>query len=377
MDNASSPNSQRANGPPAKPPLINANLLSGARLLLTPLLCYLLLIGSQPANIAGFILYMLIGATDYFDGKLARKYGTTKFGSLLDNFSDKIFLVLFFGTLGKLALIPYWIVILIIMRDPIICSIRFLSYLKGFDIEVEKIGKYKTAIQMFAGGYILWVGLFGDRFFALPGMALVALAGWLLFIIYCFKGEYRLRLLTFALMTSLTYLTRYHLSSETANYIFALIVLIFTWLSALHYIFLFMVKFPAGSGKIGLRWWIISFLESYLFPFSILFFLSSKTVFFWLPLAVLSVEFLSSACNYIVASQDSIRRAGEPILKLSFQYALLVLIMAKNWFPSYLPPFLNSSLKFDFNLLLITTIIFFVSVLFQHHKLIMEHMMLE
>ena len=80
-------------------PLITANQVTLARLIPMPLLSWLIYRGAErgyqgnsymwSALIAG----TLIGCTDWIDGLLARKYGPTVLGGLLDPIADKVFIV--------------------------------------------------------------------------------------------------------------------------------------------------------------------------------------------------------------------------------------------------------------------------------------------
>ena len=83
--------------PSAGRPLITANQVTLARLIPMPLLAWLIYRGAEqgyknnPYMWAALIAGTLIGCTDWVDGLLARKYGPTVLGGLLDPIADKIF----------------------------------------------------------------------------------------------------------------------------------------------------------------------------------------------------------------------------------------------------------------------------------------------
>ena len=68
------------------------NLLTLSRIVAVPLLAALLWWpGWAPGYAAGFVLYCIVGATDYLDGYLARAQGAvSKLGIFLDPIADKI-----------------------------------------------------------------------------------------------------------------------------------------------------------------------------------------------------------------------------------------------------------------------------------------------
>jgi len=67
------------------------NLLSGLRLLGVPVFLVLVL-GPHHDRVA-FVLLMASGASDYFDGKLARRWGqVSRLGTLLDPLADRLYI---------------------------------------------------------------------------------------------------------------------------------------------------------------------------------------------------------------------------------------------------------------------------------------------
>ena len=357
-------------------PIISANHLSAVRMIFIPFVCYLLFISKLPAvRLTAFIMYILLGVTDYFDGVLARKYGETKFGALLDHFSDKIFVVLFFATIGFIGLIPFWLSLLIIIRDPLICGLRFLSKLKGFNIEVVGLAKYKTAIQIFGGGYILFISDHMSAEFAYACMVLVSLVGFAIFVhSLIVKRRFRLRVFSFLILTLFAFVCRYYFSSQTAALIYGLVILFATWLSAVHYFGIFALKFRQGKGSISLAWWLISLLESIALPIILLILIGTHTLSPWLLMIVLAIEFLASACNYIAASEDAMHRPNVFAIKLLLQYFFIILLSLKIWLPCSVPPLLNYAPIADVYLLMITTFSFFLFILSTRQATILEHM---
>ena len=106
-------------------------------------------VGMIPFNIlfltgnmyAAIILLGVILLTDFFDGKIARKYGiATKFGADLDAICDKI---MSFGLITPL-IIESPLLIINLFLEISIASINFYRRIKGIDTKTLFSGKIKT-----------------------------------------------------------------------------------------------------------------------------------------------------------------------------------------------------------------------------------------
>ena len=100
-----------------------------------------------------FAAIIFVGAaiTDYYDGKIARKYNLiTNLGKLLDPLADKILVISALVTLAKFSQISLWFVIIIIFRELLITGLRSIVAAEGVVIAAESLGKWKTATQMIA-----------------------------------------------------------------------------------------------------------------------------------------------------------------------------------------------------------------------------------
>ena len=115
------------------------NLLSISRLFLVfPLILFLEI--DRPFYV--FILIIIGGLTDYFDGLIARKFNLkTRLGAILDPLSDKVFYLIPLTFLCKSNFIPFWSLSLILFRELIISSLRN-STKDG--LPASMLGKYKA-----------------------------------------------------------------------------------------------------------------------------------------------------------------------------------------------------------------------------------------
>lgn len=138
----------------AKRPLITANTVTVMRLVLIPLPAYLLYTGPTGQWIA-VGLGTLLGITDAIDGILARKYGPTVLGALLDPIADKVFLAATYVPLADIGVVPPWAVALLFVRELSITSLRSVFERRHLRLETSYVAKVKTWIQMI--GLVLFV----------------------------------------------------------------------------------------------------------------------------------------------------------------------------------------------------------------------------
>jgi CDP-diacylglycerol--glycerol-3-phosphate 3-phosphatidyltransferase len=96
-------------------------------------------------------------ATDWLDGRLARRHGrSSPLGSLLDPIADK---VLVLGTLVMLlgaGVVPAWMVAAIVVREVLITGLRQAAIERGIVLAARDLGKLKTWAQAVAaalGGF--------------------------------------------------------------------------------------------------------------------------------------------------------------------------------------------------------------------------------
>jgi cardiolipin synthase len=125
------------------------NLLTLFRMLAVGPIVYLLLIGSYRA---AFILSVFAGISDLLDGFLARRYGwMTHFGGVLDPLTDKFLLVSTTLTLAWLGHLPWWLVILVVLRDLVIIGgglFYHYNIVKITSSSPTNLSKWNTFLQI-------------------------------------------------------------------------------------------------------------------------------------------------------------------------------------------------------------------------------------
>lgn len=124
------------------------NLLTLSRLLLTPVVIWLLL---ETQYALAFGLFILAGLTDALDGMIAKRFGQqTELGAYLDPIADKVLIVSIFVTLGIMHALPVWLVLLVVSRDALIIGGVLLSYTLGTPLAMHplQISKANTVTQI-------------------------------------------------------------------------------------------------------------------------------------------------------------------------------------------------------------------------------------
>lgn len=126
-----------------------ANRLTVSRLVMTIVFVAVLNSTWIYGHTAALIIFILAGITDYFDGEIARRYGSvTNFGKLMDPLVDKIMMAAAFISLVPLGAIPAWAATTVVARDFLITGLRLMASARGQILPAERLGKHKTSWQI-------------------------------------------------------------------------------------------------------------------------------------------------------------------------------------------------------------------------------------
>jgi len=125
------------------------------RLVLAPCLLAPLIAFQAPAYLT-FLCYVLLAATDFFDGFFARRYAqVTPFGAFLDQFADKIFLFSVMLPAIYTHQCSWWRALLIAVRELLVMGMREYGAQKNISLPVIYSAKIKTALQMIFFGWLI------------------------------------------------------------------------------------------------------------------------------------------------------------------------------------------------------------------------------
>lgn len=141
------------------------NVLTISRLLLiVPFLVFLY----QQEYIDAFYIFLLAGFTDGLDGLLARNfYWQSLMGSFIDPLADKLLIASSFISLALIGKLPWWLVILVFLRDltisfGVLAWYRFVQ--RRLDFNPTALSKLNTIFQLM----LVTLCLFELAFFKFP-----------------------------------------------------------------------------------------------------------------------------------------------------------------------------------------------------------------
>jgi CDP-diacylglycerol--glycerol-3-phosphate 3-phosphatidyltransferase len=149
------------------------NILTLARIGLTPVIALLPFISGYWPKVIAFFTFIAVACTDIIDGWLARKYNqVSELGQLLDPIADKLMLfamlvpifwimrhptILVDYRIPWWGSVPVWALVLLVGRELSITAFRFFARRRGIVIPAVGAGKLKAAVQnVFIGATIAW-----------------------------------------------------------------------------------------------------------------------------------------------------------------------------------------------------------------------------
>jgi cardiolipin synthase (CMP-forming) len=120
------------------------NLITTLRLAGLPVFVWLLLV--RDARAAAFAVLVAIGATDWVDGYVARRFDqVSRIGKLLDPMIDRLLLATAGITLVVAGIVPLWVLLVIVARDVALLVGALLLFGGIPPIAVTRTGKFATA----------------------------------------------------------------------------------------------------------------------------------------------------------------------------------------------------------------------------------------
>jgi CDP-diacylglycerol---glycerol-3-phosphate 3-phosphatidyltransferase len=142
-----------------------ADQLTVARIAAAPLIVLLYVVNFENQDYWATVLFAAAMATDWFDGRLARRSGrTSAMGSLLDPVADKVLVLSVLIVVVGRGVFPGWMVAAIVAREFLVSGLRLAALERGVVLGARDLGKLKTWLQSVAalvGGFAA-AGLWSD-----------------------------------------------------------------------------------------------------------------------------------------------------------------------------------------------------------------------
>jgi CDP-diacylglycerol--glycerol-3-phosphate 3-phosphatidyltransferase len=143
-----------------------ADQLTVARAIAVPIVVALFAIPFQGHDYWATAVFIAAMATDWFDGRIARRSGrTSSLGSLLDPVADKLLVMTTLIVLIDQGVFPAWMVAAIVARELLVTGLRQAAIERGVVIAARDLGKLKTWAQAIAAavGGLVAAGVWGTR----------------------------------------------------------------------------------------------------------------------------------------------------------------------------------------------------------------------
>ena len=138
------------------------NILTMARIAVIPVVLVLIYIPGPTLKLTAAIIFLLACVTDFLDGYFARKFDqSSSLGRFLDPIADKLLVAgVIVALVSKDVIVGISIVpaIVILFREILVSGLREYLAELNVPVPVSKLAKWKTAIQMFALGALIFDG---------------------------------------------------------------------------------------------------------------------------------------------------------------------------------------------------------------------------
>lgn len=167
---------------------ITANQVTMARIFLLPVPVYMLIYGSEVEWWIAFSLFVILGATDFVDGVMARREGPTKLGSLIDPVADKIFMAAIMLSMVAIDVFPSWVAAALLSREFLMTALRSSVAIRKEVFKTSLLAKLKTIIQMGGCGTIFFTIVLSESAYIFVCMAL-SVPFFLTALTYIFKRK--------------------------------------------------------------------------------------------------------------------------------------------------------------------------------------------
>lgn len=134
------------------------NIISYFRILVAPFFLFFFISDNNTLILISIFLFILGAVSDYLDGWYARKFDqSSKWGVFIDPLADKVLNSTAFLAFVFMDIIPFWMVLVVILRDLFMTFLRLFADSHKLPIRTKKIAKTKTVMQFALIIYIIGV----------------------------------------------------------------------------------------------------------------------------------------------------------------------------------------------------------------------------
>lgn len=110
------------------------------------------------------VIFAVASLTDFLDGYISRKYdAVSDFGKIWDPLVDKILTTSVYISFAVVNVIPFYLVLLFLLRDLIVDGYRMFATTKKIVVQANIYGKIKTVVQLCSILFIFFVFKFDNN----------------------------------------------------------------------------------------------------------------------------------------------------------------------------------------------------------------------
>jgi CDP-diacylglycerol---glycerol-3-phosphate 3-phosphatidyltransferase len=131
-----------------------ANLVTVGRMFVSPIM-FIVIPNDRAGSWFAFATWFVLCCSDGIDGYLARRHGSTTFGTFLDPLADKFLILLAMVTLIDRHVFWWLPVVIIFTREVTMSLYRIVVSARGISVPASKIAKWKTFAQQLAVGFAI------------------------------------------------------------------------------------------------------------------------------------------------------------------------------------------------------------------------------
>lgn len=134
------------------------NIISYFRILVAPFFLFFFISDNNTLVFISIILFVLGAISDWLDGWYARRFNqSSKWGVFIDPLADKILNSTAFLAFVFEGIIPFWMVLIVILRDTFMTFLRLFAESHKLPIRTKNIAKLKTVLQFALIIYVISV----------------------------------------------------------------------------------------------------------------------------------------------------------------------------------------------------------------------------
>lgn len=131
-----------------------ANLVTVARMFIAPIM-FVLIPDDRAGSWVALAAWFLLCVSDGIDGYLARRHGSTNFGTFVDPLADKFLVLIAMMTLIDRNVFWWLPVAIIFAREFTMSLYRVFVGTRGVSVPASRIAKWKTIAQQFSVAFAI------------------------------------------------------------------------------------------------------------------------------------------------------------------------------------------------------------------------------